>query len=402
MLPENLQLTYYNNKDTQEFLNSVLQEISYIFEAMFPQSQTAALILIGGYGRGEGGIMLKDGKYHPHNNLDLLYIYNGSVDADMIKLADSTLQEIAKKRGIGIDMSAINKQKLMGLNGLVIGYDMRYGHKTLLGDSTFLKEHELFSIYNIDPVDIRQLMVNRGSLLLINRVLLRKNILTEDEKKLIIKHAVKAIIGYGDALLYFNGSYHWSYAQKQSNMLELKNIDKGIKELYSEAMLFRFKPDYDTYLKKDLKSWNDELIKTLSTIHLECEKIHLCESDLGWENYFKEALQKKSYSRQNLFQKAKSCLHGVKSRSVIKELHSSNEIISFMQLGARGTLSLLFPYIAYGVYPKHYGSLFKAALGSQKENELEFLKGFLNLWSKHGDTNFVNVLRTYNIELDTL
>jgi len=396
------QLTYYNNKKTEDFLNAVMREASLIFEEIFSQKQTAALILIGGYGRGEGGIVLENGTYHPHNNLDLLYIYNGNINKSKVNLANSKLQEISKKHGIGIDMSAINKQKLMKLDGLVVGYDMRHGHRTLLGDSTFLKEHKAFSIYNIDPADVRQLLVNRGTLLLINRVLLNKETQTEDEKKLIIKHAIKAIIGYGDALLYFNDSYHWSYAQKQLNMSELKNIDKDIKELYSKAILFRFMPNYGLYLQKDLKAWNDELIKILSSIHLECEKTNLSEDELDWENYFTTALDKKSYPRHSLRQKAKSCLHGAKHTSVMKELNSANEKISFMQLGARGMLSLLFPYIAYETYPKHYHRLFKAALRSKEPTENEFLKGFLILWSKWGDTNFVNVLRTYDIELDRL
>lgn len=402
MLPNTQQLTYYNNKETEAFLNDVMLEASLVFKDLFSKSQTAALILIGGYGRGEGGVVQENGTYHPHNNLDLLYIYNGKINAHLIEQANKKLQEISKEYGIGIDMSAINKQKLMRLDGLVVSYDMRYGHRTLLGDSKFLKDHKAFSLYNIDPADMRQLLVNRGTLLLINRVLLNKPSLTKDEKKLIIKHAIKAIIGYGDALLYFNDSYHWSYMQKQSNMSESNNIDKSIKDLYSEAIIFRFMPDYDTYMRKDLKAWNDELIKTLSSIHLQCEKINLNENNLDWENYFITALENKSYPRQNLRQKAKSCLYGIKNPSVIKELNSTNEMISFLQLGARGMLSLLFPYIAYEVYPKHYQSLFQVALHLKEPKEDAYLRSFLTLWSKWGDTNFINVLRTYNIELDRL
>lgn len=402
MLLKNQHLTYYNNKETETFLNNVLHEAAYVFNELFTKKQTAALILIGGYGRGEGGIVLENGGYHPHNNLDLLYIYNGNINTDTVEQANMKLQKISKKYNIGIDMSAINKQKVMKLDGQVVAYDMRHGHKTLLGDSKFLKEHQAFSLYNIDPADIRQLLVNRGTLLLINRVLLNKPTLTKDEKKLIIKHAIKAIIGYGDALLYFNDSYHWSYAQKQTNMSELKNIDKAIKNLYSEAMLFRFMPNYDTFLKRDLRAWNDELIKTLSSIHIECEKINLNENNLDWENYFTVALENNSYPRHNLKQKVKSCLHGVKQTSVMKELNSMSEMVSFMQFGALGVLSLLFPYIAYEIYPKHYKSLFQVALQEKGSKEDEFLKAYLTLWSKWGDTNFINVLRTYNIELDRL
>jgi hypothetical protein len=399
---KNQQLTYYHNQETEDFLHTVLSESAGIFKDLFSQQQTAALILIGGYGRGEGGIVEEDGVYHPHNNLDLLYIHNGSLKAEKVEEANSKLQDISKKYGIGIDMSAINKEKLLRLDGLVVGYDMRYGHRTLLGDSTFLKEHKAFSLYNIDPADIRQLLVNRGTLLLINRVLLNKESLSKDEKKLIIKHAVKAIIGYGDALLYFHDAYHWSYAQKQTNMLKLEGIDKEVKDLYSEAILFRFKPDYTTYLKKDLHAWNDELIRILSSIHLACEKINLSEPDLTWDNYFTTVLENKSYPRQSLRQKVKSALFATKNLPVLKELPTMEEKISFMQLGGRAMLSLLFPYIAYQTYPKHYLGLFNAALETDQSSENAFLKAFLTLWSKWGDTNFINVLRTYNIDLEKL
>lgn len=402
MLHKNQHFTYYNNKETEAFLNNVMHEASSVFIDLFSKNQTAALILIGGYGRGEGGIVFENGIYCPHNNLDLLYIYNGKIKSDIVEKANNQLQKISKKYNIGIDMSAINKQKLLKLDGQVVAYDMRYGHKTLLGDSKFLKDHNAFSLYSIDPADIRQLLVNRGTLLLINRILLNKQTLTKDEKKLIIKHAIKAIIGYGDALLYFNDAYHWSYAQKQTNMSELTNIDKNIKDLYSEAMLFRFMPDYDTFLKKDLKAWNDELISTLSSIHLECEKMNLNETNLDWENYFAVALENNSYPRHNFKQKVKSCLHGVKQLSVMKELNSMNEMVSFMQFGALGMLSLLFPYIAYEIYPKHYKVLFQKALQAKEYEEDEFLKAYLTLWSQWGDTNFINVLRNYNIELDRL
>jgi hypothetical protein len=140
----------------------------------------------------------------------------------------------------------------------------------------------------------------------------------------------------------------------------------------------------------------------LSSIHLSCEKANLCKSDLDWDSYFNVALKKNSYPRQNILQKAKSFSHGLKNISAFKELNSLPELVSFMQFGSRGILSLLFPYISYEIYPKEHLSLFKSLLGLQEDSEVEFLKGFLKLWSKWGDTNFVNVLRTYNIELDKL
>ena len=199
-----------------------------MFVDNFSIEQTQALILIGSYGKREGGVVYEDNMYKPHNNLDLLYIYNGKIDSTKYQEVTKKLKHIAEEYNIGIDLSAINKQKLLELKGLVISYDMRFGHITVLGDSQFLKQQSEFNVYNIDPIDIRQLLVNRGTLLLINRLILRKEILSEKEKTLIIKHIMKAILGYGDAFLYFNDNYHWSCAQKQLNMSKLSNAPREL------------------------------------------------------------------------------------------------------------------------------------------------------------------------------
>ena len=394
------QFTYYGAKDAERFLVDILTKIRTLFKEHFSDEQTAALILIGGYGRGEGGMVKENGIYRPHNNLDLLYIYNGALDKKVIERVDEALQNISKKYNIGIDLSAITKKKLLTLEGLVISYDMRYGHKTLLGDSSFIQEYNNFSVYNIDPVDIRQLLVNRGTLLLINTLLLQKEELSTRERKLIIKHAIKAIIGYGEALLFFHNQYHWSYAKKQSNMTKLSTIDEKIKALYTEAIAFRFKPDYETYLQKDLHRWNKELLKTLGEIHLECEKINLAKRNLSWDDYFDVSLLKRSYPAKNMKQKVKSILEGLKHPKVILKLASPLKIFSFLQLGNRATLSLLFPYVAYAEYPSHYRELFMLLLESKESTNAAFLRAFLLQWSKWGDTNFKNVLKSYNITLE--
>ena len=394
------QFTYYRNKDAENFLTNVLTEIRTLFKEYFSEEQTAALILIGGYGRGEGGVVVKDGTYRPHNNLDLLYIYNETIDKKVLQEIDKRLQNISKKYDIGIDLSAMSRKKLLSLKGLVISYDMRYGHRTLLGDSSFIRDNREFSIYNINPADIRQLLVNRGTLMLINALLLQKENLAEKEKKLIIKHNNKAIIGYGDALLFFHNQYHWSYARKLSNMNNLFDIDDHIKELYSGAIAFRFKPDYESYLKKDLHQWHKDLLKTFSTIHLECEKINLENHHLSWSNYLDVALLKGNYPSKNIKQKLKYIFEGLTHPKIILHLASPTKIVGFLQMGNRGMLSLVFPYIAYSNYPLRYKKILGLLLQNTESTHTTFLNTFLIQWSKWGDTNFKNILKTYNITLE--
>lgn len=400
MKTKQYKLTYFKNKKVEKTLNKILYEASKLFSKSFSQEQTQALILIGGYGRCEGGIVSNNNVHKPHNNLDLLYIYNKSIDKNVYDEVNKKLQSIAKRYDIGIDISAISKDNLLSLKGLVISYDMRFGHVCILGNSDFLKTNEEFNLYNIDSADVRQLLVNRGTLLLINRLILDKENLSIKEKKLIIKHTIKAIIGYGDAFLYFHGKYNWSYAQKQLNMSNLTEASLELKNLYNEAILFRFKPNYEKYIDEDLKLWNENILQILSKIHLECENIYLNKKDFKWEEYFTLALQAKSYPLQNIKQKVKSSFYALKNLKALKGMVSLKNIYSFFQFGSKGMLCLLFPYIAYQNCPSTHYHVFRTLLGNKKDTNLAQLNGFLLMWANCVDTNFKNVLDTYDIKLE--
>lgn len=397
----NQKLTYFENKDVQEIITNVLNEVCNLVSSKFTTEQMQALILIGGYGRGEGGIVCEDDICKPHNNLDLLYIYNGFIDKHAFNTLNKEIQLISSKYGIGIDISSISKNKLYALKGLVISYDMRFGHVCILGDSNFLKEYSEFNLYNIDPADIRQLLVNRGTLLLINRLLLKKIQLTSQEKKLIIKHTIKAIIGYGDAFLYFHGKYNWSYAQKQFNMSNLTEASEELKTLYNEAILFRFKPNYAHYENIDLQRWNEQVMKTLSQTHLECESIYLETNNCTWNHYFSTVLNSGKIPKQNFKQKINSIYYAVKNFNLLRTVLSPKEIYNFSQFGARGVLSLIYPYIAYQNCPQHYSYMLKGLVNITDATRDNQLNGFLLMWGKFGDTNFINVLKSFDITLET-
>ena len=60
-----------------EFKNVVIRHIGV--------ENINSIILIGGYGRGEGGVMEIDGEPHPHNNLDFQIILNKPRIGEFIK-----------------------------------------------------------------------------------------------------------------------------------------------------------------------------------------------------------------------------------------------------------------------------------------------------------------------------
>ena len=61
-------------------------------------SEYRALVMIGGYGRGEGGVQIVDGVERPHNNLDFLLIAETSRAGGTFSLSAITDTRKSKER----------------------------------------------------------------------------------------------------------------------------------------------------------------------------------------------------------------------------------------------------------------------------------------------------------------
>jgi hypothetical protein len=55
----------------------LIGEVGEAVTAAVEPRHLRALLLIGGYGRGEGGVEVREGVEHPHNNLDFLLVTRG-------------------------------------------------------------------------------------------------------------------------------------------------------------------------------------------------------------------------------------------------------------------------------------------------------------------------------------
>ena len=131
-----------------------------------------ALVAIGGYGRGEGGVIRSaSGTERPHNNLDLLLITRSRSSqklGQIKKRLQRAYEHLIEEYHIEIDVSTVPLSTLRHAPSLVMWYDMFLGHKTILGDAGLIPSLKKFRVERIPAWDIRNLLVNRGTLLVIN------------------------------------------------------------------------------------------------------------------------------------------------------------------------------------------------------------------------------------------
>ena len=388
----------------EERMSALFTDLADHARKVLPPDVCRAMVLLGGYGRGEGGVVMTDEGECPHNNLDFLVITRriSPVEQERLKTrVQEAIHPLAQTYGIEFDVAAITESKLRRSPSLVMWYDMRFGHKTVVGDAKLVPSLKRFSVERVPSWDIMNLLVNRGTLLVINDQLIVARELRPDDRQRVVKHAMKAIIGYGDALLYFLGRYDWSYAEKQKRMRACKDAPDAFRALYDEAIEFRFQPQYAAYVDRDLPAWMDELRIALAPIHLLCERKRLRCERLTWETYaetvFRRALWDDSRSPRGWAKKAVNLL---RTPGRLPQGFSVGAQMGYRMLGLRGILPALFPVAAYHLEDVRFRELVAQCLRAQSTQMDELRRAYLFTWGSAVEPLLLDLARKWDLPLE--
>ena len=363
-----------------------------------------AVLLLGGYGRGEGGVEIIDGQERPHNNFDFLVItppMSKSRTAGLKDTSRALFDALAAELGIGIDFAVTTDRKLAFSPCLVMWYDMRFGHKVIVGPDDYMDRFTHFTLENIVTSDALALLVNRGTLFVINQVMLSQNpVLSPENTRWFTKHMMKAIIGYGDGLLYFLGDYNWSYEEKGRRMARRDDVDPEFKKVYLDALDFRFAPRYDDYAQRDPQQWLDHVLELCEKVHLRCEKLRLKKDDLTWENhlspFLRHSLSDNAFSVRSW---ARKFINSVKVPGLDVQGLSFLERIGYRAGGPRGILMASFPAVLYNNCSPEIKENAARFLQSSAATRKALTESYLRWWAKAGDTNFLRGLEKMGITI---
>lgn len=381
--------TARGGNEVEALLLDVVRKGGEIAKATLPEGSWRAVVLMGGYGRGEGGVEVTDGIEKPHNNLDFLLITTGRWVKETEKLRQAlgeALRPLSEKAGIGIDAGAISDSDLKRAPCRIMWYDMRFGHQTILGDPSFLPSLSRFTADRILASDVRDLVVNRGTLLVINDAIMALPAPPPGVWKALIRHSVKAILGYGDSLLFWRGAYHWSYVERQRRMASRIDVGADFRSLYDWAMEFRFRPDYSGWENRDLKVWLNDVRSAVQSVHLEVEGRRCGVANLTWRKYPVAALQrglKDAFSHPREAARRLKALMQNRSR-LLAQLRFG---VSLPLTPPRDVLGIVFPVIIYNITDPNFRDLARFALdGPDAHDGLRM--AFLKAWGVYGDPNF--------------
>ncbi len=188
-----------------------------------------ALVLIGGYGRGEGTPLIVDGGEAPFNDYDFVVVSEpmsrrrrSRVQANLRQLE----QRLTRDLGLPVDLCLYADNVLRRAEFSLLNYEMKYGHKVVWGDARIL---ERMPAYRHDAIPLSEgtrLLLNRGKLLLdVRRALRAGRVFTADERLKFMKFVLKAQLAFGDCSLLLARDYDISYAVKHERIGRCAAVD---------------------------------------------------------------------------------------------------------------------------------------------------------------------------------
>jgi hypothetical protein len=236
-----------------------------------------ALILGGGYGRGEGGVIQVNGIEMPYNDLDFTLIVAKKRKAPWHELKAIAAPH-ASELNIEVDFSRpLTLQDVECWPHWLMWYDLLNGHVTLKGDPNILIQHAPTSLRSPLPaIEATRLLLNRGAGL-VWALRIAHGIEVAPDGDFVRRNYYKCALALGDALLITYQRYTTKYLGRD-RLLALLEQDEpevrgfGLQSLYRDALRFKFRPDQvssDPITDEDLRS----IAEAWGTVFLHVEKV---------------------------------------------------------------------------------------------------------------------------------
>jgi hypothetical protein len=194
-----------------------------------PGGRLEALLLGGGYGRGEGGVLKTETGDQPYNDLEFYVFIQGNHWLNERRYRDglySLARELASNAKVDLEFKIISLAKLRRSGASMFYYDLVMGNKWLWGDKSQLDGCAHHREAQLIPLaEAARLLMNRGSGLLFAREKLQLCPFTEADADFVGRNLAKARLAFGDAVLTAFGQYHWSCQQRHKRLEKLATME---------------------------------------------------------------------------------------------------------------------------------------------------------------------------------
>lgn len=251
---------------------------------LIPGKTLEGLLLAGGYGRGEGGVLRTADGDKPYNDMEFYVFVKGSsllAERKYRKVLHELGESLTPEAGLEIEFKAITASKLRKSPVNMFYYDIVMGHRWVLGDESLLAGCEKHrNAAEIPLHEATRLLFNRCSGLLYAKARLRQNTFSQEDGDFIGRNCAKARLALGDALLTAVGRYHWSCRERGQALSDYddplgEGLIEKVREHHELGVRFKLYPERSALGRTELEKLHAELCDLARQVWLRLENKRL-------------------------------------------------------------------------------------------------------------------------------
>jgi len=261
VLPAKLQHFRSENSEkrfTQDGSAALEQELKTLCDRVLDGVQSAlparklqALVLGGGYGRGQGGVLRTDDADQPYNDLEFYVFLRGLGvwnERKFSRALNRLGEQLSRDADLHVEFKIDSLARLRRSPVTMFSYDLVCGHRILFapdGDFAGCEAHQ--DAARIPLSEATRLLFNRGTGLLLAQEKLQRENLSADECDFIGRNLAKAQLALGDIVLTDAGQYHWNCLERHERLKRFSDFEKmpwlsEVKRHHAEGVDFKLHP----------------------------------------------------------------------------------------------------------------------------------------------------------------
>jgi hypothetical protein len=238
--------------------------------SVVPTNRLEAVLLGGGYGRGEGGVLQTADGDKPYNDLEFYILLRGQSWLNERKFRSRLHQlceQLSPVVGVEVEFKIISLQKLESSEITMHYYDLVAGHRRLWGGKDLLRRCRQHRAPNALPLsEATRLLMNRSSGLLFSNSLLERKDFGATEADFVGRNQAKAQLAFGDVVLTAYGLYHASCRERNRRLRTLEPKDKLpwfdlVRQHHDKGVDFKLHPRKTNATRDELRERQHELVR---------------------------------------------------------------------------------------------------------------------------------------------
>lgn len=240
----------YALRGSQAFNGWLHQELAALAEAVVDElrDNVGAVVLGGSFGRGEGGVMLRDGIERPYHDVNLLLIVRDPREADIHGL-DRLAATHAQRIGCPICFGHLHTvDDVRAWEPSVLWHELYHHHVVLYGPRECIRANAPEQVAAQPPVVEGLRLLLQAAMLLVEALRVKRRLQAPPGEDFLRRALQRAIAESGDALLLGWQHYVPSVLERRTRLQDLAGeipqlAGLACLEAYPRALDFQLQPD---------------------------------------------------------------------------------------------------------------------------------------------------------------